>query len=43
MSIINKITNEVDVRDDRIIIMAPAPVHDMKFQCYDQNNFAGAL
>lgn len=40
-SILNKITNEVDVQDERFIVLSPVPMHAMNFDSYDQNNFLG--
>lgn len=42
-SIVNKLTNEVDVKFPNIIILSPFPIDEMKFESYEQNknNFGG--
>lgn len=40
-SILNKITNEVDVQDERFIVLSPVPLHRMNFETYDQNTYRG--
>ena len=42
-SLVDKITNEVDMNSERFLLFSPLPIHTMRFEGDDGNNFDGIV